>query len=128
MERTSNINNKALTVSTNDTSRKSSAGSWLEMNSDGSKKEVSKDKLKFFNKSGKQYSARITYMNVILKNGSETLGLKLKDKEHNKKGTRNFKPRALRLFSQDYIEDILDFCAETNWFQAGIENQGTPDI
>jgi cobalamin biosynthesis protein CobD/CbiB len=69
MQNTTNTTNKAITVSTNDTSRKSSGNSWIEMNQGMNKNGIQLEKLKFYNKSGRKYSARITYMSVVLRNG-----------------------------------------------------------
>lgn len=70
-----NHDSKAITVSTNDTSRKSSANSWIEMNQGISMKGIPLESLKTQNKSGRKYSARIIYMSVVLKDGLKKLGM-----------------------------------------------------
>ena len=116
MEKNNKSDNTALTATTRDTSRKNSDNSWIDTNPQNTGIKHSLEKLKFYNKSGRQYSGRVTYMNAMLKNGLKKLG----EARQYLKGAgsaqqRESATRPKLIFSNDYLEDVLMFCSEQNW-------------
>ena len=83
------------------------------------------EKLNFYNKSGRRYSSRITYMSVVLQEGLRKLGTMEKtDSDGIFRSRSSSRGRVMRLFSQDYLGDILDFCAEQDWIEREFKVNG----
>lgn len=101
-------------VSTQDTSRKSSANSWLEMMGNSDCQDHEPKLLRFHTKSGKKFSSRVTYFSVMLKGDI----IKFTNLVFGKgKSTKSrLQTLSLSKFSKiQYLVDILGFCSSEEW-------------
>lgn len=98
------------TVSTQDSSRKSSANSWLEAFHGPESANSKSGQLRFHTKSGKKYSSRVAYFSVMLKGDTKkftnlVFGTQ-KDKE-----SRRLALTESKFSKAEYLQDIIEFCA-----------------